>query len=161
MKNYDDICTLLNNNNIQYEEYKHDSILTYGEGIKRTEFNPEKIVKTLAYKIDEQKILIALLGKDRLDYKKITDILSIKRNQLKMLSQNEITELGFEIGGVSPIISPKKAKVFLDSKIQNMDYIYCGMGSKDRTLKIIPEDLKKVSDAIYVELSKELEIEEE
>lgn len=154
IEKYNNICKLLKSKNIEYEEYVHKEISTYTEGIEKTDFDTNKIVKTLAFKIEQEIILIALLGKDKLDYKKLSQILGIKRNQLKMLSTEEVENLGFEIGGVCPIIESKKAKVILDTKIKNMEYIYCGMGTKDRTMKINPNDIIKINDAICFDVVK-------
>lgn len=160
INNYFKICTLMKNNNIQYEEFSHEDITTFEQGMQLVKFERDKIVKTLAYKLDETIVLVAILGKDRLDYKKLAELLSIKRKQLTMMSKEEIEELGFEIGGVSPIVPDKNVEVFLEQKIRNLDYIYCGMGAKCKTLKISPKDLKILSKGKYVDVAKEVDIEE-
>lgn len=150
----------MKNNNIQYEEFSHQDITTYEQGMKSTNFEVDKIVKTLAYKVGETIILVAILGKDRLDYKKLAELLSIKRKQLTMMSKEEIEELGFEVGGVSPIVPDQNVEVFIEHKIKNLDYIYCGMGTKYKTLKISPKDLQILSKGKYVDIAKEVDIEE-
>lgn len=154
MNNYDAICKMLKDEKVEHEIFEHEGILTYEEGIQRLKFDPNKIVKTLAFKIEDIKILIALLGKDKLDYKKISELLSIKRNQLKMLSEEEVTDLGFEPGGICPIAPDKKVRVLIDSKIEKLDYIYCGMSRRDRTLKIPTKDLKKLSKGVFADIAK-------
>lgn len=154
MNNYGDICELLNKNNIKHNVFEFDGIIPFDNEKVVTGTELERIVKTLAYKVGEEKILIAILNGDRLDYKKIANVLQIKRNQLEMLAKDEIEELGFEIGGVCPIIPNKDIKVLLDTRIQIYDYIYCGMSRKDKVLKIFVHDLKKISRGICVDIVK-------
>lgn len=50
--------------------------------------------------------------------------------------------------------------MLIEHKIKDLDFIFCGMGIKDRTLKISLKDLQTLCNGRYVDIAKEVDIEE-
>ncbi len=154
MNAYEKILKSLENSEKEYNVYSHNDISTFEMGIKNTNFDIDKIVKTLAFKVNDTIIFVSLLGIDKLDYKKLADTLNVSRSSLKMVEQDELKNLGFEIGGISPIFPDSKSIILLDENISSLDQIYCGIGLRSKTLQINPIDLQSITNAKFVEIAK-------
>ena len=145
---------LLNKNNIKYKIYSHEDIATFDIGIKITDFDINKIVKTLSFEYNNNIIFISLLGKDKLDYKKLSNILKINRSSLKMTKHDKLEEIGFELGAIGPLIPNNSCLILFDKKIEQLDSIYLSIGIRSKTLEISPKDLQKITNAKYYDVTK-------
>jgi len=139
---------------IPYEIIEHDEITCVEDGVKLLMFPEENILKTIGFKARERLIFLVLQGKKRINYKKIIRILNISRNELKMLP-NEIieNELGYQVGALSPLRSDDKIEVFVDDEVLKLDIVFCGIGVRNRTLKISSEHLIIASDATLANIT--------
>lgn len=154
MDKIEKIKEILKKYNIRYEIYNHVAIRNCAEGKENCNFEDIHIVKTLAYKVDDKKYLFALNINEKIDYKKICSSLKISRSKLKSLDVYELNELGFEIGGVTIIVDDLNTSVYVDKKIMELDYIYCGMAEPSCTLKINVSELKKLRNIYFLDVIK-------
>lgn len=104
---------------------------------------PERIAKTLSFKINEGCILIVCAGDAKVDNAKFKGEFSIKA---KMLSPDEVAALvGHEIGGVCPFGINEGAGVYLDVSLKRFDTVFPACGSSNSAIELTIEELEKTS----------------
>jgi prolyl-tRNA editing enzyme YbaK/EbsC (Cys-tRNA(Pro) deacylase) len=105
-------------------------------------FPPERSVKTLAFAAEGHTgdvVLVALRAADRLSYAKLAFALDLPRSALRPATDEELTALGYERGGVGP---SAQARTIVDRRVTEIDEpVFCGCGPADRTLEIEPREL--------------------
>lgn len=104
---------------------------------------PERIAKTLSFKIDEQVILIVCAGDVKIDNKKYKEYFKAKA---KMLTFEEAKILvGHEIGGVCPFGVNDNIKIYLDKSLQRFETVFPACGSSNSAIELTIEELEKYS----------------
>ncbi len=115
---------------------------------------PERIAKTLSFKIPEGAILVVAAGDARIDNKKFKSHFGLKA---KMLSPEEVIEFtGHAIGGVCPFaIENKNVKIYLDDSLKRFETVYPACGSGNSAIKLTLTELEELSHASgWVDVSK-------
>ncbi len=115
---------------------------------------PERIAKTLSFKIPEGAILVVAAGDARIDNKKFKSQFGLKA---KMLSPEEVIEFtGHAIGGVCPFaIENKNVKIYLDDSLKRFETVYPACGSGNSAIKLTLTELEELSHASgWVDVSK-------
>lgn len=134
----------------------HEPTRTMQDARERLDLDPQRIVKTIAFRVRGGRLaLAALRGTLRVDYAKLAAALGVNRRDLAALSPEEVlAELGVEPGSVSPLpLAP--ADVLLDADALSIaPTAYCGLGRPDRTLEIAPADLLALCGGKIGEFSK-------
>lgn len=104
---------------------------------------PERIAKTLSFKVDDQPILIVCAGDAKIANPKFKAEFGQKA---KMLSADEAVELvGHAVGGVCPFAVNSGVKVYLDESMKRFDTIFPAAGSDNSAIELTPDELEKYS----------------
>lgn len=104
---------------------------------------PERIAKTLAFKIEERAIVVVCAGDAKIDNGKYKEIFHTKA---KMLSAQElITMVGHEVGGVCPFGIQKEVKVYLDVSLKRFQTVFPACGSSNSAIELTVEELEQIS----------------
>lgn len=104
---------------------------------------PERIAKTLAFKIEERAIVVVCAGDAKIDNGKYKEIFHTKA---KMLSAQElITMVGHEVGGVCPFGIHKEVKVYLDVSLKRFQTVFPACGSSNSAIELTVEELEQIS----------------
>ena len=104
---------------------------------------PERIAKTLAFKVNEKPILIVTAGDVKIDNKKYKKRFGSKA---KMLSPEEVVELiGFEVGGVCPFGVNEDVAVYLDESLKRFETVFPACGSSNSAIELTVPGLEKFS----------------
>ncbi len=108
---------------------------------------PERIAKTMSFKVDDKAILIVTAGDVKIDNAKYKAKFQTKA---KMLAPDEVESLvGHAIGGVCPFAVKEGVKVYLDQSLQRFDMVYPACGSSNSAIGLTIEELEVFSS--YVE----------
>lgn len=108
---------------------------------------PERIAKTMSFKVDDKAILIVTAGDVKIDNAKYKAKFQTKA---KMLAPDEVESLvGHAIGGVCPFAVKEGVKVYLDQSLQRFDMVYPACGSSNSAIGLTIEELEQFSS--YVE----------
>lgn len=111
---------------------------------------PEFIAKTLAFKVKERNVLIVTRGNAKVNNKKFKEYFKIKA---KMLSFDEVEEeIGHPVGGVCPFGVKDNVEIFIDESLRDFKYIYPAAGSKTTALKIAPNKIEELTNAIWIDV---------
>ncbi len=145
------IVGLLRARGVRFEVHRHEAAPTVAEAQAKLPFPFEQFLKTVAFRLKDGAdpggwVLVALRGRDRVDYRKLADALGVRRGDLARPSPEEIQDgLGLPFGGVGPIPPTDAARVVFDAAALELGTVYCGVGSDEHTLEIDVRDLVAVT----------------
>ncbi|HHZ16030.1 MAG TPA: YbaK/EbsC family protein [Peptococcaceae bacterium] len=99
---------------------------------------PERIAKTLSFKVNDHCVLIVAAGDARIDNQKFKGKFGTKA---KMLSPEETEKLvGHAVGGVCPFAVNEGVKIYLDESLKRFTTVFPACGSSNSAIELtIPE----------------------
>ena len=104
---------------------------------------PERIAKSLTFKVEDDPVMILCAGDAKVNNSKFKAFFHTKAT---MLSFDEVHELiGHDIGGVCPFGVKAGVKVYLDESLKRFDVVYPACGSSNSAVKLSIEELEKTS----------------
>ena len=104
-----------------------------------------QIVKSLVFKGREsqQPIMVATSGANRVNEKKIADLIS---EPLAKADPDFVRrETGFAIGGVPPVAHTRQIRIFIDEDLLQYDEIWAAAGTPKAIFKLTPIELQKIT----------------
>ena len=119
---------------------------------------PDRIAKTLSFKVKDDCILIVTAGDVKVDNSKYKAQFGVKAVMLKF---DEVAELiGHTVGGVCPFADKEGVKVYLDESLKKYDIVYPAAGSDNSAVEITIPQLEQYSCFLeWVDVCKEMEAE--
>lgn len=107
---------------------------------------PERIAKTLSFKVDEKPILIVVAGDAKIDNAKYKSKFNKKA---KMLAFDEVEVIiGHAVGGVCPFATNDGVGIYLDESLKRFETVYPACGSSNSAIELTIEELEKYSNYI-------------
>lgn len=127
----------------------HPKAETVDEHTENTGVKEKQIIKTLIF-IGEDPVAVLCPGDTSVETEKLEEVLG---TDVRMANPEEVTEeTGYVIGGVSPF--DLDLPVYMEEDILEMDRVKPAAGSRVVGVNLRPEDLKEVSDAEPVDVSR-------
>ena len=117
---------------------------TSGEAASALGVPPDKILKTLIMFAPKERKFIGtlLLGTDRLNINKLTNLMQVRK--LQFASPDQIKELtGFIIGGVPPVAVLSCDDACIDENVLKKDFVVGAGGDEHCGFKVNPNELVK------------------
>lgn len=145
----------LDNAGVRYRVHVHPPRVSFDEHTLDPAFDPAVAVKSLAFRLsDGSYVIVGLRAQARADYKRIADILGVRRADLKAASADALeTDLDMQPGGVVAL-PLRGALVLLDHDVCILDTAFCGSGRNDATIEISGKDLRWIANAKVGQLSR-------
>ena len=114
---------------------------------------PERIAKTLSFKLKDDCILIVTAGDVKIDNSKYKAQFGMKAIMLKF---DEVAELiGHNVGGVCPFAVNDGVKVYLDESLKRFETVFPACGSSNSAIELTIAELEKYSGFIgWVDICK-------
>lgn len=107
---------------------------------------PERIAKTLSFKVEERAVLIVAAGDARIDNAKFKAQFHTKA---KMLSPGEVEQLiGHAIGGVCPFGINSGVDVYLDASLKRFKTVFPACGSSNSAVELTIDELERYSNSL-------------
>jgi len=104
---------------------------------------PERIAKTLSFKVDDQPILIVAAGDAKIDNSKFKGYFHTKA---KMLTADEVIELiGHAVGGVCPFAVNDGVSIYLDESLKRFETVFPACGSSNSAIELTIPELEQYS----------------
>ena len=104
---------------------------------------PERIAKTLSFKVNDKAILIVAAGDAKIDNHKFKAEFETKA---KMLTPDEVIELvGHAVGGVCPFAVNDDVLVYLDESLKRFKTIFPAAGSSNSAIELTISELEEYS----------------
>ena len=105
-----------------------------------------EIAKTLSFIVDERPVVIVMAGDGRVNSSKFKAQFHTKPS---MVPRDRVEELiGFLPGGVCPFGVDKSIPIWLDVSMKRFEYVHPAGGNEYVSVRLTPEELEKVSDAV-------------
>lgn len=134
---------------LKVEFMVHAKAETVAESVENTDVEEDEIVKTLVFMADEP-VAVLCPGDTSVSEEKLEKILG---SSVRMAKPSEVTEAtGYYIGGVSPF--DLDIKVLMEESLMNKEKVKPAAGSRVVGVEIGPKDLKKISEAKTVDISR-------
>jgi len=144
------IIKKLKEKGISFEIIENPPIKTVEDGVKFLRIEAGDIVPTLILKADGKLLAVLKRGDQSLDLEIIKRYLKVKN--LTMADEKEIFEKLGAVKGVIPMVT--ELPTLMDETILEREYIYGGIGDLNQTLKIRPLDLKNITKAEVINITK-------
>lgn len=104
---------------------------------------PERIAKTMSFKIGGGAVLVVCAGDVKIDNAKYKAQFGTKA---VMLKYDEVEPLiGHAVGGVCPFAVNDGVTVYLDISLKRFDTVYPACGSANSAIGLTPEELERFS----------------
>ena len=106
---------------------------------------PDRIAKTLSFKVGEACVLIVTAGGAKIDNAKYKAQFHTKA---KMLTPDEAVALvGHAVGGVCPFAVNDGVTTYLDMSLKAYDTVFPACGSDNSAIELTVEELERYSDS--------------
>lgn len=114
---------------------------------------PERIAKTLSFKVGDKPVLIVTAGDAKIDNPKYK---AQFRTKAKMLTPDEAVSLvGHAVGGVCPFGIHDGVTVYLDESLKRFETVFPACGSSNSAIELSIEELERCSDfTAWVDVTK-------
>ncbi len=104
---------------------------------------PEKIAKSMTFKVNEKPVMIVCAGDAKVNNQKFKETFHVKA---KMLSFDEVHDyIGHDVGGVCPFGINDGVDVYLDESLKRFEFVYPACGSDNSAVKLSLPELEEVS----------------
>ena len=104
---------------------------------------PERIAKTLSFKVEDVPVLIVAAGDAKVDNSKFKGQFHTKA---KMLTPDEVVELvGHAVGGVCPFAVKEGVAVYLDQSLKRFQTVFPACGSANSAIELTIPELEQYS----------------
>lgn len=116
---------------------------------------PERIAKTLSFRLEEQIILVVTAGDRKIDNKKYRTTFGKKA---QMLKASEVEELvGHAVGGVCPFAVKEGVQVYLDESLKRFETVFPAAGSGNSMIELAIGELEQYSRPVrWVDVCREI-----
>jgi prolyl-tRNA editing enzyme YbaK/EbsC (Cys-tRNA(Pro) deacylase) len=106
---------------------------------------PERIAKSLSFKVNEMCVLIVAAGDAKIDNAKFKAQFATKA---KMLALDEVELMvGHAVGGVCPFGINENVDVYMDVSLQRFDTVFPACGSSNSAIELTIDELQKYSNS--------------
>lgn len=102
---------------------------------------PQRIAKSLSFKLNDEPILVICAGDTKIDNSKYK---AKFHSKAKMLNFDEVEPMiGHDIGGVCPFGINENVKVYLDDSLKRFKTVFPACGSSNSAIELAIDDLEK------------------
>lgn len=113
---------------------------------------PERIAKTLSFKINERAILIVTAGDVKIDNRKYKETFKTKA---KMLARDEVLPIiGNDIGGVCPFGVNPGVTIYLDESLKRFQTVFPACGNSNSAIELTIDELSSYIKAEWIDVCK-------
>jgi Cys-tRNA(Pro)/Cys-tRNA(Cys) deacylase len=154
---YDRVLQLLTAAAVPFQVAEHVPVVRVEEALVLVPELCLQLLKTLVFRLaDGGWVLAAVEAPKRVHYRLLAQALGVNRTGLRAVAPDELERgTGFPLGGVGPFPIQADIRVLLDQAVLGLDWVHCGSGRNDRTLRLATADLVRVSGALVRPLVRE------
>lgn len=116
-----------------------------------------QIVKSIAFIVDGQPILVLASGDQLVDDRKIAGLLNVGRKKVKIASAEQLIDLyGYEPGSVPPLAhrTPNLPK-FIDQSLKRYEQVYAAGGAHNAIFGLTLAQLEQISGGIFADVARD------
>jgi uncharacterized protein (TIGR02118 family) len=145
----ENLQAFLDNHNIDAEiVFPGQPTPTVPKAAEAVGVEPDQIVKSVVFLVNNQPFLVYGCGTRRVDPRKLAERLNVSRKKVKLANAEQVLDLtGYEVGTVPPLGLKTPMPTYMDPAIQQHEIVYAGGGGIDALLKIGSKELERASQA--------------
>jgi Cys-tRNA(Pro) deacylase len=115
--------------------------------------DPESIVKSLLFSINNNQVLAITCGPAHIDRRAIAAHFQVGRKKVKLADPQTVLEsTGYQVGAMPPFGHYAPLSTLIDQRVLEKDEIYAGGGSDQTLLRITPGTILSVTRAQVLDL---------
>ena len=137
-------------------EYAHDPRAeSYGlEAAEALRQDPAVVFKTLLAKVDEKRLVVALVPVHRsLDLKALAAACGAKRAQMAPVAEAE-RATGYVAGGISPLGQKRRLATVVDRSAEGLSRVHVSAGRRGLEIALAPADLLRLTGATLADIAR-------
>lgn len=147
MTNTKQLIDILDSEKVEYKLINHALVITIEDVEKELGIKQELMAKSLIVKVPNGYAIAVIPGNCQLSKKELAKVSGYSRNSLDMVPKEEVEKIiGLPLGSIPPF--GLGLPVFMDEKLLEHDFVYCGVGSLTLTLNVLTVQLRRLSGAI-------------
>ena len=106
---------------------------------------PDQIIKSILFLVDEEPVLVINNGLARVAWKQLADYLGVSRRRLKTVNAENVLEItGYQVGAVPPFGHKMKLRTVVATAVYDQQIVYGGGGEVQALMKLTTDELKRV-----------------
>lgn len=153
MSKYNQIITLLDQMDADYEVSEHEDVVTSKQAEEVTGFPIEKAAKSIVFKIGGDFVLIVVRGSHQADFKKIRSHFGTRKARLA--TPDEVfAAMGVQIGACYPFGSVAGLPMIVDETLAENDLISFSPGAHDKHIRMPWIEYQRVVEPDLVDIYK-------
>ena len=123
-----------------------DTIDTVKHAAQQIGCSEAEIAKTLSFIVEDKPVIVVMAGDGRVNSSKFKAQFHTNPG---MVPRDRVEELiGFLPGGVCPFGVDKSISIWLDISMKRFEYVHPAAGNEYSSVKLTPEELESVSEAV-------------
>ena len=113
---------------------------------------PERMFKSLVAKAGAELVFALVAADSELSLKRLAAAAGAKHAEMAAPRDAE-RATGYQVGGISPLGSRKRLRVFLDAGAERFERICLNAGNRGHIVEVATADLVRLTDATVVDLA--------
>lgn len=127
--------------------------LTVTDAAQALGTDPERIVKSLLFLVDDRPVLAIASGTIHIDRRPIAAHFGAGRKRVRLAGPEAVLAItGYAVGAVPPFGHHRALHTLIDPRVLQMSPIYAGGGAEDALLRVDPREILRVTNAIEIDL---------
>ena len=117
------------------------------------ECQPEQIVKSILFLINDEPVLTITCGTPRVERRAIASHYQVGRKRVNLASAKTVLTIsGYEVGSMPPFGHQQPLETLIDPTVLTKEEVYAGGGADNALLCISPKDIQHYSQAVVLDL---------
>ena len=127
---------------------------TVPDAARALNVQPEQIIKSLVFLVEEAPLLVINNGLARVDRRNIATRLGVGRKRVKFASAEQALNItGYVVGSMPPFGHRRKLPTYIDVAVTNLEIIFGGGGDINAMLRLATVELLRVTAGEVLALS--------
>ena len=127
---------------------------TVPDAARALEVEPEQIIKSLVFLVNDEPLLVINNGTALIDRRKVAARLDVGRKKVKFAGAEQALAItGYIVGSMPPFGHRQTLRTFIDPAITELEVIYGGGGDIDAMLRLTPAELLRVTEGEVLAVS--------
>jgi prolyl-tRNA editing enzyme YbaK/EbsC (Cys-tRNA(Pro) deacylase) len=117
------------------------------------EVSPNRIVKSILFKISDSPVLVVACGPTPVDRRLLARHFGVGRKQVKLVQGQDVLAIsGYPVGAVPPFGHLQAIKTLIDFEVLQHEQVFAGGGAQDVLMRVAPAEIKRITGAEVVSL---------
>jgi Ala-tRNA(Pro) deacylase len=140
---------------VQYELLPHSRTESAAAEAEALSVDPRDVAKTLVLTTPEGFVRAVLPATDRLDLRKVRELLGTKEIELATEEQMAEAYPEFEVGAVPPIAGSRGDRVLVDLGLGKREWVVFDAGGHEQSVRVRSDDLVRIAGAQLADLCRD------